>query len=62
MKKIVTIAPCGKRYTMVGRLGFFQSEKDGHSVLKAEKSWRKISGFFINTRWGCLWVRFRRFG
>ncbi len=43
-------------------VGVFYSEKNGHSALKHETAWHKISGFWLNTPWGCWWFRFRRFG
>lgn len=57
----ITVAPIGKRYLMVGRFGFTQAERDGRLVLKEEKHWTKINGFFINTNRGCYWFEFRRY-
>lgn len=45
---------------MVGRFGPIYAEKNGRAVLKWEISWKKISGFFINTNKGCVWIQFRR--
>jgi hypothetical protein len=42
--------------------GLFYAEKDGGSVLRDQTSWRKLAGFWINTPWGCVWIRLRRFG
>jgi len=41
-------------------IGFCYAEKNGFAVLKTEKSFRKINGFYINTGRGCVWVIFRR--
>lgn len=62
LRRIITVAPKHKRYIMGGRFGFFQTEKNGQSVLAHQMSWTKTAGFYINTRWGCAWFRFRRFG
>lgn len=61
--RVIESAPRGKRYIML-RLGVgpFYAEKNGGAVLRHETSWRKLAGFWINTPWGCLWVRLRRFG
>lgn len=56
----ITVAPKGKRYIMVGRFGVVYAEKNSKIVLKTETSWKKISGFFINTNKGCVWFYFRR--
>lgn len=57
----IIVVPKGKRYIMVGRVGPIYAEKNGGLVLKTETSWKKISGFFINTNKGCVWFYFRRY-
>jgi hypothetical protein len=42
-------------------VGIFYSEPNGGMVLKHEVHWTKISGIWVNTRWGSVWLRFRRF-
>jgi hypothetical protein len=49
-----------RRSIMLPRMGWTQAEPDGGLVLVWEKHWTKISGFFFNTRWGSMWVQFRR--
>jgi hypothetical protein len=49
-----------RRAITLPRMGFTQAEKNGDLVLVWEKHWTKISGFFINTRWGSVWIQFRR--
>lgn len=62
-QKVIEVAPKRRRYIFL-RLGVgpFYAERDGAMVLRHEVSWRKWSGVWINTPWGCVWVRFRRFG
>ena len=43
-------------------VGWTQSEPDGGLVLKWERHWTKISGFYVNTPWWSAWVQFRRYG
>lgn len=61
MGKIYKVIPKGHRYIMIP-LGFgvVYAEKNGGLVLKTETSWKKISGFVLNTPKGCLWFYFRR--
>jgi hypothetical protein len=63
MKIKVKIVPKGKPYLML-RLGIgpIYAEKNGGLVLKTEVYWKKISGVWINTKWGCVWIKFRRHG
>lgn len=56
----IIVQPKGKRYIMAPSWGFIQAEKNGGLVLKTEKTWKKISGIFINTNRGCYWIYFRR--
>lgn len=57
----IRVIPKGRRYFMM-RLGVgpIYAEKDGGPCLKTETSWRKLSGFWINTTKGCVWVMLRR--
>lgn len=57
----VTIEPKGKRYIML-RLGIgpIYAEKGGKACLRNETSWRKLSGFWVNTSLGCFWFELRR--
>jgi hypothetical protein len=41
-------------------VGPIYAERNGGLVLKTEVTWRKLCGFWINTRWGCVWIHFRR--
>lgn len=43
-------------------VGWTQTESDGGLVLVWEKHWTKISGFYVNTPWRCIWIQFRRWG
>lgn len=64
MRKLFTVTtePKGKPYIMLRRgIGLFYAERDGGMVLRDQTSWRKICGFWVNTRWGCKWIQFRRF-
>lgn len=62
-RRILEATHRGERYVMLRLgIGVFYSEKNGHAVLKHETAWHKISGIWINTKWGCWWLRFRRFG
>lgn len=58
----ISVTPKGKRYSMI-RLGtgLIYAEKGGGPCLKTEVSWKKISGFWINTTKGCVWIYFRRY-
>lgn len=44
------------------KYGVFPSyaAKGGGPVLKTEKSWRKINGIYISTKWKHVWILFRR--
>jgi hypothetical protein len=57
----IRVVPKGKRYIMI-RLGVgpIYAERGGGPCLKTETTWRKLSGFWINTKWGCVWVMLRR--
>jgi hypothetical protein len=59
----IRVVPKGKRSIML-RLGVGPSyaEKGGGPVLKTEVSWRKLNGFWVNTKWGCYWILLRRAG
>jgi hypothetical protein len=58
---VIEFSPKGKRYIMLRQgIGVFYKERNGRSVLRWETSWRKISGIWINTPWGCCWLSFRR--
>jgi hypothetical protein len=61
MGAIVNIDPKGERYRFL-RLGpgWIYAERNGRAVLRDETSWRKISGLWVNTPWGCYWFMFRR--
>jgi hypothetical protein len=49
------------RYLMLRQgIGPVFAGKGGKLLLKWEVSWRDFSGVYINTRWGCWWVYFRR--
>ncbi len=62
MKLPFKVVPKGKRYIMIPLgIGPIYAEQDGGLVLKTEVTWKKISGIVINTKWGCLWLKFRRF-
>ena len=57
----IRVVPKGKRYIMVPLgIGPTYAEKNGGLVLKTEVSWKKFSGFWINTPKGCIWIQFRR--
>jgi hypothetical protein len=57
----ISVQPKGKRYIMIPLgMGPIYAEKDGGMVLKTEVNWTKISGIWINTSKGCLWLQFRR--
>jgi hypothetical protein len=36
-----------RKRTIYGFFTVFYAEKDGHAVLKGERSWKKINGFMI---------------
>ncbi len=40
-------------------IGFTHATRDGGPVLRGQSSWRTVTGIWINTRWGCLWVTTR---
>lgn len=62
LHKIIEKAPDRGRYIMLRLgIGLQYSEKNGSLVLKGETAWHKICGFWVNTPWGCWWIRFRRF-
>jgi hypothetical protein len=42
-------------------IGWHYAEKGGKLCLRDQTSWRKIAGVWINTRWGCWWIYFRRY-
>jgi hypothetical protein len=53
--------PKGHYYIMLRKgIGPIYAERGGGLVLRDETSWRKLSGFWLNTRWGCFWIYFRR--
>lgn len=60
-KKIITVVPKGRRYIML-RLGVgpIYAEQDGGPVLRGETTLTKLSGFWINTVRGCVWIQLRR--
>jgi hypothetical protein len=58
---VIRVIPKGKPYVMLRLgVGVTYAEKNGGLVLRGETSWRKINGLWINTRWGCVWMSFRR--
>ena len=40
----------------------FHNLPAGIAVLVGESSWRTVSGVIVRTRFGYVWVKFRRFG
>jgi hypothetical protein len=50
-----------QRLFLLPTLGWFYAEKDGHAVLKNERSPRKICGLFINTKIVVICLQWRRF-
>lgn len=51
----------GRQYIMLPLgVGVCYAEKDSSLVLKWNTSWRKINGFWLNTKRGCWWFTFRR--
>jgi hypothetical protein len=63
MRKVIeAVTPKGRRYGMLRLgVGVHYAEKDGRAVLRHETHWTRICGIWINTKWGCVWLRFRRF-
>jgi hypothetical protein len=62
MKLPIKVVPKGKRSVMIPLgVGLIYAEEGGGLVLKTEVTWKKISGFVINTNKGCIWIKFRRF-
>jgi len=49
-----------RRKRTCGAVTAFYAESDGFAVLRSKKTWRKLNGVMINTRWGHVWVVFRR--
>lgn len=57
----LSVVPKGKPYIMLRKgVGPIYAEKGGKACLKTDVSWRKLSGFWVNTNRGCLWVQIRR--
>jgi hypothetical protein len=58
----IEVLPKGKPYIML-RLGVgpIYAEKGGGLVLKTDVSWKKLSGLWINTPKGCVWIYLRRY-
>jgi hypothetical protein len=60
--KVIEVSPKGEPYVMLPLgVGVTYAEKGGGLCLRDEKDWRKINGFWFNTKWGCVWLTFRRF-
>lgn len=57
----VRVIPKGRPYLMLPLgVGPLYAEKGGMPCLRWETSWKKLNGFRINTKWGCIWVELRR--
>ncbi len=58
--KGVEICPRGRRYFQLRLgIGLAHANRDGGPVLRDQVSWRTIAGIWINTPWGCVWVKSR---